>query len=441
MRTDIRLALSPDLDRDAADNSGRAVINALFKDDYRIVHVAAHGAVSDEPAESGAIIGGGMFLTANVIRQLPVVPDLVFLNCCHLAQVGFNRLAAGVARELLAIGVQVVVAAGWAVDDRAAETFAAAFYRSLLSGEDYGDAVRDARKAAHGTSTSLTWGAYQCYGDPGYRLTLRGGRRRASRPAPVSRSELMRNVANRHGARLPTSVGPTLVELEKRRGRLVDDFEVLEAESEESWFDAEVSYEFGQAYAALGVDDRAVHWYRKPATDGPDYPVVLLEQLANREIRLAQQVARGDSPQFGRLVKDDWNHLMEAACEHLAAAGSLPETSERHAIQASLHKKMATLVPDDRPDRMRRAADAYRTAHEINKQRAIEDPDANRDSYPALNWLQLSSLAEWSSPPDPPLTSELDDICRWLARPTRSDTGQAAGRSGIPNVLGQRSGR
>ena len=412
-----------DLDRDAIDNSGRAVINALFKDDYRIVHVAAHGAVSDEPAESGAIIGGGMFLTANVIRQLAVPPDVVFLNCCHLAKVGFNRLAAGVARELLAIGVQVVVAAGWAVDDRAAETFAAAFYRSLLSGEDYGDAVRDARKAAHGASTSLTWGAYQCYGDPGYRLTLRGGTP-TSRPArPVSRTELLRNVQT--VAVRASDVGrPDTGELEKRRGRLVGDLEVLEAESEESWFDAEVSYEFGQAYAALGVDDRAVHWYRQALDRGRDYPVVLLEQLANREIRLAQQVARGDSPQFGRLVKDDWNHLMEAACEHLAAAGSLPETSERHAIQASLHKKMATLVPDDRPDRMRRAADAYRTAHEINKQRAIEDPDAKRDSYPALNWLQLSSLAEWSSPPDPPLTSELDDICRWLARPTRSDTGR-----------------
>jgi hypothetical protein len=39
------------------------------------------------------------------IGQMRQVPDLVFLNCCHIGQVGpevaFNKLAASASRELI----------------------------------------------------------------------------------------------------------------------------------------------------------------------------------------------------------------------------------------------------------------------------------------------------------------------------------------------------
>ena len=43
------------------------------------------------------------------------------------------------------MGVRAVVAAGWAVDDRAASTFATKFYDCMLSGGAFGDAVQMAR--------------------------------------------------------------------------------------------------------------------------------------------------------------------------------------------------------------------------------------------------------------------------------------------------------
>jgi hypothetical protein len=105
------------------------------------------------------------------------VPELVFVNCCHLGAADAAQLlntrydraefASGVAGALIAIGVRCVVAAGWAVDDDAATVFAEEFYRSLLRGNRFIVAVGEARAAARERSPHLnTWAAYQCYGDP-----------------------------------------------------------------------------------------------------------------------------------------------------------------------------------------------------------------------------------------------------------------------------------
>jgi len=67
--------------------------------------------------------------------------------------------------------VRAVVAAGWAVDDRAAETFASVLYDGILRGAAFGDAVRNARvRTNQDHPHTNTWAAYQCYGNPGYRL-------------------------------------------------------------------------------------------------------------------------------------------------------------------------------------------------------------------------------------------------------------------------------
>ena len=163
------------------------IVNALYRFEYRIVHIAAHGMFdADDPARSGVLIGPDRYLTAQTIRQLPVVPELVFLNCCHTGRLGdlpgsvgersqrakVNLLAASVSRELMAIGVRAVIAAGWAVDDAAASGFATTFYGKALDGGcSLGEAVRATRDEIRKASPdSLTWAAFQCYGDPEFRL-------------------------------------------------------------------------------------------------------------------------------------------------------------------------------------------------------------------------------------------------------------------------------
>jgi CHAT domain-containing protein len=101
------------------------------------------------------LLSDGLMLTAAEIVQMEIVPDLVFLNCCHLGTIDqqpagpgveVNKLAASLARELIKMGVRAVVVAGWAVDDRASQCFAEVFYGALLAGgQPFGPAVHEAR--------------------------------------------------------------------------------------------------------------------------------------------------------------------------------------------------------------------------------------------------------------------------------------------------------
>ena len=174
---------SSGLPADTQDDSWTEIVNALYRFQYRVVHIAAHGAFNqDKPAESGILIGPGRFLTAQTMKQLATVPELVFLNCCYSGQIedvetgplegntGVHVFASSVAQALMSIGVRAVVAAGWSVDDSAALAFATTFYEQMLGDADLGDAVRAARRKASETGSSMTWAAYQCYGDPAYRL-------------------------------------------------------------------------------------------------------------------------------------------------------------------------------------------------------------------------------------------------------------------------------
>lgn len=178
------LVWEADDDAAAGADTWTDVINAVYRHEYRIVHIAGHGVFDPRhPAHSGLLIGPDRYLTAQTVAQLAAVPQLVFLNCCYSGVIedaesdrrrgSVHLLAASVARELMSIGVRAVVAAGWTVDDQGALAFAETFYGELVAqGASFGDAVGAARQAAHDRTLpgTMTWAAYQCYGDPEFRL-------------------------------------------------------------------------------------------------------------------------------------------------------------------------------------------------------------------------------------------------------------------------------
>ena len=118
------------------------------------------------------------------------VPELVFVNCCHLGKTdgaaeAFYRnrfkLAANIGTQLIENGVKVVIAAGWAVDDAAALEFTEVFYDYMFEGYEFGKAVQEARQVIYEKyKYTNTWGAYQCYGDQFYTL-----RSIAKKPKPT----------------------------------------------------------------------------------------------------------------------------------------------------------------------------------------------------------------------------------------------------------------
>ena len=164
------------------DDAWVQIQTALVQRPYRVVHLATHGEVDSlRPDRTGLLIGGNTRLTAVDFRQMSVTPDFMFLNACHVGGTGgsigqrragarVNELAANLGLQLMRNGVKAVVAAGWAVDDRAAREFARTLYGQLLDGGRYGEAVHHARREAFDNGRTNTWGAYQCYGDPSFAL-------------------------------------------------------------------------------------------------------------------------------------------------------------------------------------------------------------------------------------------------------------------------------
>ena len=166
-------------------------MSRLFGGSWDIIHFATHGvfeyrAPGEENAhpQTGIVLGGDplRIIDARMLDQLPTCPDLVFVNCCLLGKIdpvaenafvrsGRPALASGVAVQLIRMGVGAVIAAGWEVDDDDAKTFAERAYRGLLAGGGFGTATKEAREGVFDLhSGSSTWGAYQCYGDPDFRL-------------------------------------------------------------------------------------------------------------------------------------------------------------------------------------------------------------------------------------------------------------------------------
>jgi hypothetical protein len=159
-----------------------AICRLLFTDAWEIIHISAPGVLNQMLAGpdgakrrmTGIALGGGVVLGPSALSKLPVSPKIIFVNCCHLGRIdldGRPEFAANVVVELVKLGARCVIAPGWAVDDKVAAVFAERFYKEMLDGATFGISTWEARKAAYAENPkSSTWGAYQCYGAPDYRL-------------------------------------------------------------------------------------------------------------------------------------------------------------------------------------------------------------------------------------------------------------------------------
>ena len=188
------------------------------------------------------------------------------------------------------MGVRAVVAAGWAVEDDAAALFARTFYERLLGGAEFGRAVHQARVEVYRRfPRSNTWGAYQCYGDPAWKLTRDAGdvpteqRVELFASATQAATELSNLAARlKTGALAPESGREQLATLVARldRQRLLDDPQVLAP--------------LGRAYGEAEQFDDAVRALRAAlAAEGARVLVSDIELLANLEVRgAAQRAAR-----------------------------------------------------------------------------------------------------------------------------------------------------
>ena len=426
-----RVALLAPENASAVGPDAQSVLNTLYERPWRIVHIAGHGEPASGGRPGGVVLSStGTFLGASEIRAMRTVPELVFVNCCYLGSATggtvlaprYNRaaFASGVARALIDIGVKCVVAAGWAVEDQAAREFAETFYRLLLSGHRFIDAVHGARKAAYDASpTGNTWAAYQCYGDPDWRFQ----RNRPDADLPsVDRSgdyqiaslmglklELDR-IAVQAGFDGADSAG----KLREVRG--------YEATLNAAWRNrGDVAYAFGAAYFATGAVEDAVRWLQA-AVDATDAlaPMKAGEQLANAQSRLAWEVVdtavrhrdqlqpaarqhgsrdrstrssavpaatKADARVRIKNAQQQAARLLKAADQRLQTLHKSQPTMERESLLASMYKRRALVaLAAGRVSSVRRdmigMRDAYRRAV------ALGQREGDRALfYPAVNCL------------------------------------------------------
>lgn len=405
-------------DRRACD-----VLTRLYQQPYRVVHISAHGIFDQQHVDgrrrSGVVLSDGLLITAAEIEAMETVPELVFLSCCHLGKVDTdsagepaadrtvrdgNRLAASVARELINIGVRCVVVAGWAVDDQGAMVFGKAFYESLLlEGHTFGQAVFDARRAVwQANPDDITWGAFQAYGEPGWRAEPRLAGSSGGDAGYASPDELLDELASRRARLSRGAHGQTRREIDAELESLK---QLLQDRCPAGWLPLPA---LQSALAAIWADlgdfeqARAAYLMAIQSEDsGGQVPIRDIEQLANLEARLGERNADE------ALINSALERLqgLDALLAGVAAAGQTTVgtvNAERSALRGSAAKRKASLYarrvlarPASKASITRAAAamgDALRQAADFYRVGEGRPGAADFRPYNALNRLALEAL-------------------------------------------------
>ena len=418
-------------------------LTQLFDPDCRVLHVAAHGNYdSAQPDNSGIVLGQDQFFTTGEVSQLPVLPELVFINCCHLARVDQQlaslepaKFAASISQRFIERGVKAMIAAGWAVDDAAAKTFAKKFYSQMLAGERFGEAVLAARQETHARHPGLnTWAAYQCYGDPEFQLELGpaaapAGAGSRARPEPqrvdfCSRSEFLfelRGLVGEASKSDKTGVKPE---------DLVLKIKAVAAALPPEWKDGEMLTALADAWASVGRIDDAIAGYRSAFQhwDGKA-PLRAIEQFINR---LDRDTARqlGDLPKdakpAARTELEERRQTALALWEQLRALG---ETSERQALLGGFYKRSAQLATNRRivQSHLKKAYAAYNRSWEL-----VKEEKGSAGFYSATARLTFGYLSGVMLEAE--LLAEADNLVA-LARAQALSATEFWDRVGVPDLL------
>lgn len=325
--------------------SAQEVFDGLFNGHYQFIHLAGHGVVKDKKTGyTGMVLGPDTFLTAAQVTKLRRVPEFVFINCCHLgsmqgAQQQWGELAANLATEFIQMGCKAVVAAGWAVDDLAASTFARTLYDSMFKGTRFGRALLQARSETHRNHPQTnTWGAFQAYGDEQYCFP---------------------NTEDSDGDVVPNYVHPShlIADLDRLCARLFD----ATTEERENFYTrqlkgiekaargtdfqhAGVREKLAEAWAEMGEAERAIGHYRAALSfEDACFSLHALEQLANLEIRhgasLMQHKGKNAEKTKEHFLRG--REFMEAGRQRLQQLLNIGATSERWALLGSYWKRLA----------------------------------------------------------------------------------------------------
>ncbi len=395
--------------KDLLFSTSEEIIPALFGSDYKIIHLAGHGEFSEDPEkQSGMIIGNNEFLSTAEIAQVSGTSELVFVNCCFLGQADGQaeeryqqryKLAANIGTQLIRNGVKAVVVAGWAIDDAAALDFAKQFYLNMFEGRTFGDAVRMAREDVykkHGDTN--TWGAYQCYGDPFYRLLNEREKQAKSKRRYVLAEQAEIDLYNLQGDLSTIGANDDRAWAESRLKDIINEVEDCNLRNQA------ITEREAFIYIELNKPDEAVAQFERLQTfRDATYSFAAIEQCYN--LRAKKLYQRADVFEKDNVVSKSLLTELEAEFDGVAkglmALVHIRPTDERYNLLGSTYKKKISLYSGNaqKPNgqwklsaanakmvkqQLKLAADNYYLAY-----RHSADTDA---IYPFANWVALQCL-------------------------------------------------
>lgn len=370
-------------------NAAEIFIKLLSKN-HKIIHLAGHGVFNYGPSKStGMVIGNDSFLTPGQIAGMSETAELVFVNCCYLGQMDKetealsqqkNKFAANIGTQLINNGARAVIVAGWAVDDAAALEFAKQFYQNMFEGEGFGEAVRRARKKIYQEfkGRTNTWGAFQCYGDPFYKLT------------------------NEYSGKSKDSGILVVEEVEIELLNLLQQMESNSKDQDHDWIlkrmmDIETSVEriglfnnrifelAASVYSGLNEYAKSCACFEKlMASTKSDFSVKSLEQHCNVKAKLAvkEYLDAEEGKESSSLT------MIDDVISQLGVILQLGNTSERLSLLGSAYKrKMYVLSKMSSKDTFKALASASENYEKATLLSEYKNP------YPLTNWLTLLKLS------------------------------------------------
>lgn len=357
------------------------ITRSLFARDYKIIHLAGHGVFNpDHPESSGMAIGPDIFLSTREISQMSTVPELVFINCCYLGHTSGNderlyqnryKLAANLGTQLIENGVKAVVAAGWAVNDEAALDFTSSFYEHMFLGYTFGEAIRKARETIYYKYPKTnTWGAYQCYGDPFYKLT--------SEDFAQASREYKFKTAQEAGIELFNLFNELEMPGKSVAAHLERLIAITEGVEKAGVRDANITEQEAFIYAELADYGNAIAKFEELlVTEKASFSLSSVEKFCNwRSKYYILQYFQHKEKRTALLRKMD---LAISDLMHLIALGV---TAERYNLLGSIYKRRSILsTGNERIKSLKNAAYYYRMAWTIDAK-----------YYPYTSWIQIESL-------------------------------------------------
>ena len=374
------------------NRSTSEIVSQLFSEEYSIIHLAGHGEFNpSSPKKSGMVIGNGQFLSVFEIQKMTVVPDLVFVNCCHLGLSSPNdekyyrerfKLAANFGIELIRIGVKAVIAAGWAVNDSDALDFATEFYNNMFNGDQFGDAVWKARQTVYRKqSGSNTWGAYQCYGDPFFSLDKAASG--AWEPKYIVPQEAEIDLDNllsklEMGGSVEVNVINVTNSFKKIEAAVKENHEKLET--------APVLERISRIYQELGIYEEAILKYEELLIkESASFSFSCMEKYCNILPKLYVKRVFQRAKPAPKLAETGYGKT-NAVIKNLKVILEVGRTSERYNLLGSAYKRLSILA-SNKVERL----DAYKKSY-AHYELARKGGNNNNEVYSLINAIEMEQF-------------------------------------------------